>query len=77
MFNTLAVRELFEERRSVVATPHFRLGINGAGLWVIREATGGKGGLFRTREAAIKYARRESADGNFTIVHEPEGLEWD
>jgi hypothetical protein len=58
-----------------MTSPLFRLGINAAGLWVICEATGRKGGLFRTRQAAIRYARNESVDGNFTIVHEPDGLE--
>lgn len=53
----------------------FRLGLNAAGWWVIRESAGRKAGLFRTRQAAIKYARDESPDGNFTIIHEPDGLE--
>ena len=30
-----------------------------------------------TREAAIKYARDESADGNFTIINHIEGLEFE
>ena len=75
MRNNLAVSALFPNRLLSAAEPYFRLGVNAAGLWVIRESTGRKGGLFRTREAAIRYARDESADGNFTIVHEPEGLE--
>ena len=44
---------------------------------MIRETTGRRAGLFRTREAAIKYARDESADGNFTIVDQLEGLEFE
>ncbi len=48
-----------------------------AGQWVIRETTGRRAGLFRTREAAIKYARDESADGVFTIVDKIEGLEFE
>jgi hypothetical protein len=55
--------------------PCFLLGLNAAGHWVLRENTGRRGGLFRTREAAIRYARDESMDGNFTIVHRLEGLE--
>ena len=55
--------------------PFFLLGLNSAGFWVIRETTGRKAGLFGTRQAAIKFARDESADGNFTILHRPEGLE--
>lgn len=55
--------------------PYFLLGRNAAGLWAIRETTDRKAGLFRTRKAAIKYARDETLDGNFTIVHLPDGLE--
>lgn len=57
--------------------PYFLLGRNSRGVWVIRETTGRRAGLFRTRESAIKYAREESLDGNFTILHRPEGLELD
>ncbi len=62
-------------RRLPKAPIQFHLGLNAAGWWVIRDATGRRGGLFRTRVAAIKFARDESADGQFTIVHEPNGLE--
>jgi hypothetical protein len=62
-------------RLSVAATPYFLLGVDSAGSWVIRDTTGRKAGLFRTRDAAIKYARDESPGGNFTILHQPEGLE--
>ena len=65
----------FPTRLPTAAAPYFLLGLNSAGQWVIRETTGRRGGLFGTREAAIKYARDESADGNFTILHQPEGLE--
>ena len=34
-----------------------------------------RAGLFRTREVAVKFARDESPSGNFTILHQPEGLE--
>lgn len=76
MPNNLAFRPLLRKLRPSMAASHFRLGINAAGWWVICEATGRRGGMFRTREAAIKYARDESRDGNFTIVHEPDGLEF-
>ena len=55
--------------------PYFLLGLNAAGCWVIRETSGRRAGLFSSREAAIRYARDESPDGNFTILHQPEGLE--
>jgi hypothetical protein len=62
-------------KRLPATAPYFLLGLNSAGLWVILEATGSKGGLFRTQEAAIKFARDESPEGNFTIQHQPDGLE--
>jgi hypothetical protein len=67
----------FADRSSTAVAPSFLLGTNSAGLWVIRETTGRKAGLFQTREAAIRYARDESADGNFTIFYRPEGLEFE
>jgi hypothetical protein len=54
---------------------YFLLGLNCDGVWVIRETSGRRAGLFRSREAAIKFARDESPDGNFTILHQPQGLE--
>jgi hypothetical protein len=65
----------FPSQLPTATAPFFLLGRNSAGFWVIRETTGRKAGLFGTRQAAIKYARDESVDGNFTIVHQPEGLE--
>jgi hypothetical protein len=67
----------FADRSSTAVAPFFLLGTNSAGLWVIRETTGRKAGLFQTREAAIRYAREESADGNCTIFYHPEGLEFE
>jgi hypothetical protein len=65
----------FPSQLPTATAPFFPLGINSAGFWVICETTGRRTGLFRTREAAIKYARDESTDGNFTILYQPEGLE--
>ena len=67
----------FVDPSSTAVAPSFLLGTNSAGLWVIRETTGRKAGLFQTREAAIRYAREESADGNCTIFYHPEGLEFE
>jgi hypothetical protein len=55
----------------------FLLGRNSTGWWVIRETTGRKAGIFRTRAAAIKFARDESVDGVFTIVDQFDGLEFE
>ena len=67
----------FPRQLPTATAPFFLLGRNAAGNWVVRESTGRRAGLFRTREAAIKYARDESADGNFTIVEQLEGLEFE
>jgi hypothetical protein len=53
----------------------FLMGRNSAGRWVVREANGRRAGIFRTREAAMKYVRDESAHGNVTILDQPDGLE--
>lgn len=65
----------FPSRLPSAIAPYFLLGLNAEGLWVIRETSGRRAGLFRAREAAIKYARDGSPGGNFTILHRPEGLE--
>jgi len=67
----------FPSRLPAATAPFFLLGRNTVGHWVIRETTGRRAGLFRTREAAIKYARDESQDGNFVIVEQLEGLEFE
>jgi hypothetical protein len=59
------------------AAPCFLLGVDSAGHWVIREITGRRAGLFRTRADAIKYARDESVGGSFTIIDRIGGLELD
>lgn len=65
----------FPSQLPTATAPYFLLGQNAAGAWAIRETTGRRAGVFRTREAAIKYARDESPSGNFTILYQPEGLE--
>ena len=67
----------FPSQLPSATAPYFLLGLNACGQWVIRETTGRRAGLFRSREAAIKYAREESPSGDFTILHQPEGLELD
>ena len=56
---------------------YFLLGQNVRGLWVIRESTGKKSGVFRSREAALRFARLESADGQFAVVHVNHAVEFD
>jgi hypothetical protein len=52
-------------------TPYFLLGLNSEGVWVVRDTAGRRAGLFKTREAAIKFARDESPEGDFMILHQP------
>jgi hypothetical protein len=73
----LVARIEFPSHLPIAIAPSFLLGRNSRGVWVIRETTGRCAGLFRTREAAIKYAREESFNGRFTILHRPKGLELD
>jgi hypothetical protein len=61
----------FPSQLPSATAPYFLLGLNSGGAWVIREVTGRRAGLFRSREAAIKYARDESMDGNFTVDRHP------
>ena len=56
---------------------YFLLSQNARGLWVVRENTGKKAGLFMSREAALQFARLESSDEHFAIVHVNDGLEFD
>lgn len=65
----------FPSQLPTAAAPCFLLGRNVAGAWVIRETTGQRAGLFRTREAAFKFVCDESPNGIFTILYQPQGLE--
>jgi len=49
--------------------PVFHLAIL-SGCWEIHDQTGNRGGLFRTRQAAIRYARHENPNRDFVIVDE-------
>jgi len=62
---------------SLEPATYFLLGLDAKGCWVIRESNGCRAGLFRTREAALKFAREGTPSGNFTIMFCPEGLEFE
>jgi hypothetical protein len=66
-----------KEERDARAPSMFRLSAIGHGRWEIREQSGNKAGLFRTRQDAIKYARTECPDGNFIIIADPTDLPAD
>jgi hypothetical protein len=60
-----------------IGKAYFLLGQNAQGMWVIRESTGKKAGVFRSREAALRFARLESPSGHFVVVHVNEAMEFD
>lgn len=53
----------------------FLIGQTAAGLWIIRDASGLRAGLFRSREAAVRYVRHECADRNVAIAPLPDGAD--
>ena len=57
--------------------PYFLLGQDSRDMWIIRESTGKKAGMFLSREAALRFARLESTDEHFAVVHVNGGLEFD
>jgi hypothetical protein len=67
----------FPSQLPTATAPYFLLGLSSTGAWVIRETTGRRAGFFSSRQAAIRYARDESLDGNFSIVDCPKGLEFE
>jgi hypothetical protein len=64
----------FPSRLPTATAPYFLLGLNFSGAWVIRESTGRRAGLFASVKPPCAI-RAETPDGNFTILHCPEGLE--
>jgi hypothetical protein len=60
-----------------VRDAYFLLGQNARGQWVIRENTGRKAGVFRSRAAALRFARLESPSQQFTVVHVNDIIEFD
>jgi hypothetical protein len=57
--------------------PYFLIGQDARGSWIIRESTGKKAGMFSSREAALRFARLQSTDEHFAVVHVNGGLEFD
>jgi hypothetical protein len=57
--------------RQRLRAPIFHMRVDPSGWWEIRENNGSKAGLFRTRQAAIKFARDESPGGQFVIIDNP------
>jgi hypothetical protein len=54
---------------------HFLLGRDHGGHWIVQESRGLCGGLFTSKEAAIRYAKFESADQAGEIRLAPDFVE--
>jgi hypothetical protein len=48
--------------------PLFMIGQDGRGNWVVQDRTGKRGGLFVSREAALRYVRSENGFGPRAVV---------
>ena len=46
---------------TVSGGPNYHVGQDGAGRWLAMESSGRGGGMFATREAALRFARRETS----------------
>jgi hypothetical protein len=51
------------------------VGISKSGRWVVREATGRFGALFREKRDALRYARREAGPSAAIVIVEEEPIE--
>jgi hypothetical protein len=64
------------EQKALPKEPlHFVLGRDHGGHWIVQETHGLCGGLFTSKEAAIRYAKFESAEGGDEIQIAPETFE--
>ena len=59
------------------AIPLFYIGRNKSGLWVVREAAGGSGGLFFFKQSAARFARRQSEPDGCAMMFLAEPFELD
>jgi len=59
------------------AIPLFYIGRNKSGLWVVREAAGGSGGLFLFKQSAARFARRQSEPAGCAMMFLAEAFELD
>ena len=59
------------------AIPLFYIGRDKSGLWVVREAAGGSGGLFLFKQSAARFARRQSEPAGCALMFLAEPFELD
>jgi hypothetical protein len=55
--------------------PHFLVGRNSRGQWVVRDQHGRSGGLFNSRAEALRFAFRERGEAPGAVVLVPDVLE--
>ena len=56
---------------------HFVVGQDGCGNWVVTEAHGLYGGIFSSKDAALRFAKFETADRRGECAITAERLEFD
>jgi hypothetical protein len=56
-------------------TLNFVLGRDSGGHWIVLEMRGLYGGIFTTKDAAVRYAKFESADRGGILLITPEPIE--
>jgi hypothetical protein len=59
------------------AIPLFYIGRNKSGLWVVREAAGGSGGLFLLKQSAARFARAQCEPAGCAMMFPAEPFELD
>jgi hypothetical protein len=59
------------------AIPLFYIGRNKCGVWVVREAAGGSGGLFLLKQSAARFARKQSEPAGCAMMFLAEPFELD
>src|SRR5580704_16603114 len=59
------------------AIPLFYIGRNKSGLWVVREAAAGSGGLFFLKQSAARFARGQSEPNGCAMMFVAEPFELD
>ena len=56
---------------------HFVIGQDGSGLWVVSESHGLYGGIFCSKDAALRFAKFEMADRPANCAVTSERIEFD
>jgi hypothetical protein len=52
--------------------PHFLVGRDRSGQWVVRDTGGRGGGILRTRDEALRFAWHERGDGPGAVILVPD-----